>query len=122
METSQKNPRTEFNTGKDEKILAGLLENACTTYSDKIALACDGETLTYNVLGQCSRKLAHCLSSKGLKKGDVVALMMPNILAYPISVFAVLQAGLKIVNINPLYTTTEVEKVIADSGGCERHK
>jgi len=103
-------------TYNDEKTLVDILENACETYSDKIALACGSETLTYVEFGQSSRRLAQFLSDKGLKKGDVVALMMPNILAYPVSVFAVLRAGLQIVNINPLYTANEVSKVIADSG------
>jgi len=103
-------------TYKEEKTLADLLENACETYSDKTALACGNETLTYNELAQSSRKLANFLGDQGLKKGDVVALMMPNVLAYPISVFAVLRAGLRIVNINPLYTANEVSKVITDSG------
>jgi len=116
LEASRNSTQAKVDLGKEEKTLVDLFENACDTYSDKTALACGNETLTYNELGLHSRKLAYFLADKGLKKGDVIALMMPNILAYPISVFAVLQAGLKIVNINPLYTTTEVEKVIADSG------
>ena len=106
----------EIDTGKGEGTLVDLLDNACETYSDKIALACGSETLSYAKFGQSCHKLATFLNDKGLKKGDVVALMMPNVLAYPISIFAVLQAGLRIVNINPLYTVTEVGKVLTDSG------
>ena len=115
-ETRPEGTHPETGPGKDESTLVDLLENACETYSDKIALACGSETLSYAEFGKHSNNLAHFLGGKGLKKGDVVALMMPNVLAYPISIFAVLRAGLRIVNINPLYTVTEVGKVLADSG------
>ncbi len=108
--------RLKTNPGSDENTLVDLLENACQRYSNKIAIACGDETLSYHEFGRSSAKLAHFLTDKGLKKGDVVALMMPNVIAYPISIFAVLRAGLRIVNINPLYTVTEVGKVLIDSG------
>lgn len=116
LETHHVGTRREIDLDKDQKTLVDLLEQACETYSDKTALACGSETLSYREFRQNSHKLARFLSDQGLKKGDVVALMMPNILAYPVSVFAVLASGLRIVNINPLYTVTEVGKVIADSG------
>ncbi|RLA04812.1 MAG: long-chain-fatty-acid--CoA ligase [Gammaproteobacteria bacterium] len=92
-----------------------LLNNSCSTYSDKIALICNGEQLTYGDLSSLSKSFALYLKQQGLRKGDVIALMMPNVLAYPIALFGAFHLGLTVVNVNPMYTAPEVKKVINDS-------
>jgi long-chain acyl-CoA synthetase len=76
-----------------------------------------GATLSYAQLDELSRAFAVWLQKKsGLQKGDRVALMMPNILQYPIALFGVLRAGMVVVNTNPLYTARELEHQLKDSG------
>jgi long-chain acyl-CoA synthetase len=76
-----------------------------------------GRTLSYNDLQEMSHKFGSYLQNNlGLKKGDRVALMMPNILQYPVSLFGILQAGMIAVNVNPLYTARELEHQLNDSG------
>jgi len=69
-----------------------------------------GADLTYNDLEKHSYALGAYLQSVGLNPGDKVALMMPNILQYPISILGVLKAGMILVNTNPLYTPVEMER------------
>ncbi|MCQ2005475.1 long-chain-fatty-acid--CoA ligase [Rhizobium sp. NRK18] len=75
-----------------------------------------GKDLTFRDLDAASRRVAAWLQSKGLKKGDRVAVMMPNILQNPVATYAVLRAGLTVVNVNPLYTPRELEHQLKDSG------
>ncbi|KAG4080873.1 hypothetical protein HA402_010044 [Bradysia odoriphaga] len=75
-----------------------------------------GTTLSYAQLDASSRQFAAWLQSRGLGKGDRVALMMPNILQYPVCLFGALRAGCTIVNCNPLYTSHELSHQLADSG------
>src|SRR5476651_1006264 len=76
-----------------------------------------GATLTYAQLDALSRAFAAWLQHKsGLQRGDRVALMMPNLLQYPIALFGVLRAGIVVVNTNPLYTPRELEHQLKDSG------
>lgn len=94
-----------------------ILENAFTKFADKPSFHCMGKTLTYREIDLLSRKFAAYLQKDlGLKKGDRVALMMPNILQYPVALFGVLRAGLIAVNVNPLYTARELEHQLKDSG------
>lgn len=72
--------------------------------------------LTYNELDRLTRDFAAWLQSKGLKKGDRIALMMPNILQYPVAIFGAMKAGLIIVNTNPMYTARELKHQLEDSG------
>ena len=75
-----------------------------------------GKTLTYAELDQASRAFAAWLQSKGLQRGARVAIMMPNVLQYPVAIAAILRAGLTVVNVNPLYTPRELEFQLKDSG------
>lgn len=75
-----------------------------------------GKTLTYGQVDEMSAAFAGFLQSRGLEPGDRVALMMPNLLQYPIALFGVLRAGLVIVNTNPLYTPREMRHQFTDSG------
>ncbi len=96
--------------------LVGLLEEAFRQYGPRIAFSSMGKTLTYAELDAQSSALAAYLQSLGLQQGDRVALMMPNVLQYPISVAAVLRAGFVVVNVNPLYTARELQHQLTDSG------
>jgi long-chain acyl-CoA synthetase len=75
-----------------------------------------GTTLTYAEIGRLSRDFAAFLQSVGLPKGARVALMMPNLLQYPVTLFGALRAGMIVVNVNPLYTARELEHQLKDSG------
>src|ERR1700709_1523906 len=74
------------------------------------------KSISYRDLDEMSQALGAYLQSKGLAKGARVALMMPNVLQYPVSTAAVLRAGYAVVNINPLYTPRELEHQLKDSG------
>ena len=76
-----------------------------------------GTTLTYGQLDRMSRYFgAYLQTSAGLSKGDRVAIMMPNLLQYPVTLFGALRAGMTVVNVNPLYTARELQHQLADSG------
>jgi long-chain acyl-CoA synthetase len=97
--------------------LKEAIEEALTTYRTLPAFTNMGATLTYAQLDELSRAFAAWLQNKsGLVPGDRVALMMPNILQYPVALFGVLRAGLVVVNCNPLYTPRELEHQLKDSG------
>jgi len=98
--------------------LVALFEQACTTYADKVAYISMGKEMTYRQLNEDSMAFAGWLQSKGLKKGDRVALMMPNLLQYPVALFGTLRAGCIVVNCNPLYTPRELEHQLKDSGAA----
>ena len=87
--------------------LADLLTTSFKAHGDKIAFSFMGQELSYSDLDQQSRQMAAYLQSLGLAKGDRVAIMLPNVLQYPISVAAILRAGYVVVNVNPLYTRSE---------------
>ncbi|PKO90848.1 MAG: long-chain-fatty-acid--CoA ligase [Betaproteobacteria bacterium HGW-Betaproteobacteria-10] len=96
--------------------LVDLFEESCRKYADKVAYVSMGREMTYRELDQLSRDFAGWLQAKGLKKGDRVALMMPNLLQYPVALFGTLRAGCVVVNCNPLYTPRELEHQLKDSG------
>ncbi len=97
--------------------LAEILEEVFDKYGDLPSFHNMGTTITYKELRTESRKFASYLQNDlKLKKGDRVALMMPNILQYPITLFGILQAGMIAVNVNPLYTARELEHQLKDSG------
>ncbi|MDO8301589.1 long-chain fatty acid--CoA ligase [Lacisediminimonas sp.] len=98
------------------RSLVQLLEESFRKYADRNAYACMGKTLTYRELDQLSLQLAAWLQSRGLEKGARVALMMPNVLQYPVALAAVLRAGYTVVNVNPLYTPRELQHQLTDSG------
>jgi long-chain acyl-CoA synthetase len=96
--------------------LTQLLEDSFRLYATRRAFVSMGKSMTYGQLDRLSRALATWLQSKGLAPGARVALMMPNVLQYPVAIAAVLRAGYVIVNVNPLYTPRELEYQLCDSG------
>ena len=96
--------------------LVVLFEEACRKYADKMAYVSMGREMTYGELDRLSRDFAGWLQSLGFKKSDRVALMMPNLLQYPVALFGTLRAGCVVVNCNPLYTPRELEHQLKDSG------
>ncbi len=96
--------------------LVELLEESFAKFRDRKAFICMDKAITYRDLDEMSQALAAYLQSKGLPKGARVALMMPNVLQYPVSTAAVLRAGYVVVNVNPLYTPRELEHQLKDSG------
>ncbi len=98
------------------RSLVHLLEESFQKFADRNAYVCMGKYLTYRELDKLSLQLAAWLQSRGLKKGARVALMMPNVLQYPVALAAVLRAGYTVVNVNPLYTPRELQHQLTDSG------
>jgi long-chain acyl-CoA synthetase len=96
--------------------LVQLLEESFTKFADRNAYVCMDKYLTYRELDTYSKQMAAWLQSRGLKKGARVAVMMPNVLQYPIAIAAILRAGFTVVNVNPLYTPRELEHQLNDSG------
>lgn len=97
--------------------LAALIEEGCERFSDKPAYACMGKQITYGELNTLSNQFASFLQHDlGLKKGDRIAIQMPNTLQYPVAMFGALRAGLAVVNTNPLYTPREMQHQFNDSG------
>lgn len=97
--------------------LIEMFENAALRYADQPAFINMGEVMTFRKLEERSRAFAAYLQQGlGLQKGDRVALMMPNLLQYPIALFGVLRAGMIVVNVNPLYIPRELEHQLSDSG------
>ncbi|MBD8625321.1 long-chain-fatty-acid--CoA ligase [Oxalobacteraceae sp. CFBP 8753] len=114
---------TSYETGVPAEIdatqyrsLAHLLEEAFRKYADRKAYACMGKSITFSELDTMSQRMAAWLQAKGLKPGARVALMMPNVLQYPVALAAVLRAGYVVVNVNPLYTPRELQHQLTDSG------
>lgn len=98
------------------RSLAHLLEASMTSHADREALVCLGSSLSYGELARLSRDMAAWLQSLGLARGSRVALMLPNCLAYVVSLFGVVRAGMVVVNVNPLYTPRELLVQLKDSG------
>jgi len=98
------------------RSLAHLLEEAFQKYAARKAFVCMDKFLTYGELDAYSKRLGAWLQSRGMKPGARVALMMPNVLQYPIAIAAVLRAGYTVVNVNPLYTPRELEHQLTDAG------
>lgn len=97
--------------------LRDVFDEACTAYGNRIAYRSLGAALTYAQLDTLSRAFAAWLQKRsGLSAGDRIALMMPNLLQYPIALFGILRAGMVVVNVNPLYTPRELEHQLKDSG------
>jgi len=98
------------------RSLTHLLEEAFRKYADRDAYACMGKTLSFAELDKLSSRMAAWLQSRGLQPGARVAIMLPNVLQYPVAMAAVLRAGYVIVNVNPLYTPRELQHQLVDSG------
>ena len=99
----------------DNTSLIDIFEQSFAKHNDKTAFVCMGSSLTFQEVDLYSRLVAAYLQGLGLVKGDKVAVMMPNILQLPVTVIGVLRAGLTLVNVNPLYTTKELEHQLTDS-------
>jgi long-chain acyl-CoA synthetase len=93
-----------------------VLDESCKKYASRPAYYCMGGQLTFGDVDRGSRAVAGWLQAKGLGQGARVAIMMPNILQYPLAVFGILRAGCTVVNVNPLYTPRELEHQLKDSG------
>jgi long-chain acyl-CoA synthetase len=101
---------------KQYESLVQLLDEAFKKYGSQPAYSCMGATLSYRDLDTNSAAIGAWLQGKGLGKGKRVAIMMPNILQYPVVLAGVLRAGCTVVNVNPLYTPRELEHQLKDSG------
>ena len=93
-----------------------VLEESCAKYGPRRAYSCMGKAITFTELDDLSATFGAFLQGRGLAKGARVALMMPNILQYPVCLFGTLRAGYTVVNTNPLYTARELEHQLTDSG------
>ncbi len=98
------------------RSIVDLLEQSCSKYKDRMAYHNMGAELTYSELDHLTRNFAASLQNMGLQPGDRIALMMPNILQYPVALFGALRAGLVIVNTNPMYTARELRHQLVDAG------
>src|SRR4051794_37294742 len=96
--------------------LVDLLEESFTKFADRKAFICMDKSISYRDLDQMSVALGAYLQGRGLQRGARVAIMMPNVLKYPVATAAVLRAGFAVVNVNPLYTPRELEHQLKDSG------
>ena len=105
----------DIDTNKYQSI-RDLFEESVASFAERPAYYCMGKEITFGELDRMSAAFGAWLQSKGLKKGERVALMMPNVLQYPVALFGVLRAGLVVVNVNPLYTPRELEHQLNDSG------
>ena len=105
----------EVDIGQYPSVVA-LIEESFQKYRNDKAYILMDKALTYGEIDRLSRDLAAYLQGLGLKKGDRVAIMMPNVLQYPVAVAAVMRAGFIVVNVNPLYTPRELEHQLKDCG------
>jgi long-chain acyl-CoA synthetase len=96
--------------------LVAMFEESFARFRREKAVVCMGTALTYGALDDASRALGAWLQSKGLQRGSRVAIMMPNVLQYPVLIAAILRAGFTVVNVNPLYKPRELEFQLKDSG------
>jgi long-chain acyl-CoA synthetase len=105
----------DIDASKYESLVT-LLEESFAKFRERRAFICMDKAITYGELDDMSRDFAAWLQTTGLKFGDRVAVMMPNILQYPVATAGILRAGMTVVNVNPLYTPRELEHQLNDSG------
>jgi long-chain acyl-CoA synthetase len=103
-------------SGLPANSIGSLLVDACKRFASRPAFTCMDKTISYAETERLSAAFAAFLQSRGLKKGARVAIMMPNVLQYPVAMMAILRAGYIVVNVNPLYTPRELEHQLQDSG------
>jgi long-chain acyl-CoA synthetase len=101
---------------EDYRSILDIFDQSCANYRDRTAYINFDRSLSYAELDRLSRNFAAWLQSKGMRKGDRIALMMPNILQYPVALFGAMRAGMVIVNTNPMYTARELRHQLRDSG------
>ncbi|WP_235298120.1 AMP-binding protein [Portibacter marinus] len=97
------------------KTLLDFAADCFKKFKDRKAFECMGKSITYGELDKMSNNFAAYLHSRGLEPGEKIAIMMPNLLQYPIAIFGALKAGLIVVNTNPLYTPREMKHQFTDS-------
>ncbi len=102
--------------GLPANSIGDLLVDACRHYAGRPAFACMGKSMTFAEVEKASSAFGAWLQSRGLAKGARVAIMMPNVLQYPVAMMGALRAGYTVVNVNPLYTPRELEHQLKDSG------
>ncbi|WP_301773771.1 long-chain-fatty-acid--CoA ligase FadD [Pseudidiomarina terrestris] len=95
--------------------LVDIFEQSVEAYGDKTAYVNMDHEMSFHELDEETKKFAAYLQSKGLKKGDAIAIMMPNLLQYPVALFGILRAGMTVVNVNPLYTPRELKHQLSDA-------
>jgi long-chain acyl-CoA synthetase len=95
--------------------IVDIFEQSIEKYSTNVSYINMGKSITFAELDGLSRDFAAYLQSTGLKKGDAVAIMMPNLIQYPVALFGILRAGMTVVNVNPLYTPRELQHQLTDS-------
>ena len=93
-----------------------VFDEAALKFATRPAYTCMGKSITFGELDTLSAAFGAYLQANGCRKGARIALMMPNILQYPVCLFGILRAGCTVVNVNPLYTARELEHQLADSG------
>ncbi|HEX4883247.1 MAG TPA: long-chain-fatty-acid--CoA ligase [Casimicrobiaceae bacterium] len=93
-----------------------VFEEACAKYAARPSFTCMGKSISFAELDTLSSAFGAWLQGQGFKKGARIALMMPNVLQYPVCLFGILRAGCTVVNVNPLYTARELEHQLVDSG------
>ena len=96
--------------------LADMFRESVRAYAERPAVESFGKRLSYAELGQAAEAVGAWLQAQGLRKGDRVAIMLPNVMAYPPIIFGVLLAGYTVVNVNPLYTARELTHQLKDAG------
>ena len=101
------------------RSIVSVFDTSVSKFSERPAFSNFGKILTYREIEEHSRHFAcYLLGELKLKKGDRVAIMMPNCLQYPIAIFGILRAGLTVVNVNPMYTARELKHQLIDSGAA----
>ena len=106
---------TEIDTSQYASLVA-LMEESFAKYRDRKAFICMDKSITFGELDEMSSAFGAYLQGTGLKFGDRVAVMMPNVLQNPVAIAGILRAGMTVVNVNPLYTPRELEHQLNDSG------
>jgi len=105
---------TEINPDRVSSLV-DIFESSVSQFANKTAFINMGHQITFEDLDVLSLQFASYLQHIGLRKGDAVALMMPNLLQYPVALFGVLRAGMVVVNVNPLYTPRELKHQLTDA-------
>ena len=100
----------------DSKSIGELFDKSVAQFRERPAFVCMGKSISFGELDKRSRDFGAWLQAKGLAKGARVAIMMPNVLQYPVALYGTLRAGCTVVNVNPLYTARELEHQLKDSG------
>ena len=98
------------------RSVGALFEKCAAQFGDRPAYSSMGKSISYRELDKLARDFGAWLQAMGLGKGARVAIMLPNVLQYPVALFGTLRAGCTVVNVNPLYTARELEHQLKDSG------